>query len=402
MFVFQGAVHMQECMQQLINQEPGWSSIAETHAQATIRAIHSLHADKKPRGGPGKEELKALLVKEESDAEEAITAATQAATHKDKMAALVLLTASVGNVGLLHVNQSKALSNINSFVSLWTRARELFRQEIGSDSESGEMVSQLAVLGLHFFFAITNYGKTVLHSNDLGSALSGDGLKVMCTFLLKHLHLSRQPDFFCEGITLLHYCGYRVEADQLMMQWSAGGKALYPLSINSLPAFQHFDKPISKVNTSVNGAADQLLHFNLVLRYLAKARKQELVESNLWQPVKESAIAANTSILTPASSAAPLTSSSGSERFCLGSFVASHVLPKHPYCHALGPLILGQRYNQGSAPSFFSMSSNTLLTSDMLRAFALFQTACTPRMSLETSSEVARSLSPWMPQSRIN
>lgn len=203
-------------------------------------------------------------------------------TSKDAYSVIHNLSASISSLGLLARDEGATVK------TLWPETLTLFSEPIPNDptgefkNHVEEWVSQMAVLALHIFFALTDYGAAVPATEEgVHSLLPNRGVKVLCEFLLAHLELSRQPDPFCEGLVLLHYCGYGNSADKILMHWyDDKQKVIWPYVLCGLPCFRGFSKNQSKGNRSTSGEADRLLHFNIVLRYLARVRKCTLPPSD--------------------------------------------------------------------------------------------------------------------------
>jgi len=229
-----------------------------------------------------------------------------------------------------------------------------------------EWVSDMAVLALHVFFARTDYGvqaSKLRRATAVVKLLPHNAAAVMCDFLLTHMHLekSRQPESFCEGLIVLHYCGYGAQADQLMLRWHADkSKKIYPAALGKMRCFAGFAKPTSKTDRG-GGAAAHLLHYHLLLRYLARARKLDLPHTR--PPTRPSGAGSSGSDTT--SSAALASCAASSSAAAAGCEPSSASLEpvfqvqcevfhqEQPFHHTLTPLILGQHTSKGRGGMMF-------------------------------------------------
>jgi hypothetical protein len=227
-------------------------------------------------------EAQTLLLKEMDDARGALQLAQSVAEGGFARATHVqMLAASIGNVSLLS-HAGKFSGNATGMLQLLQQAAKLFSVDPPEAACREGYVSSMAILALHIFFALTDYGRQVPLS---GTLLPGGGFKIMCQFLDSHLHFSRQPEAFCEGLILLHYCGYSTRADDLMVTWHKDkAKVIYPAVLAKLSCFKGFHRSASKENRSTSGGGSPLLHYCLLLHYLAVVRKQELPSISLPSP----------------------------------------------------------------------------------------------------------------------
>jgi hypothetical protein len=153
-----------------------------------------------------------------------------------------------------------------------------------------EWTSQLAVLALHLLYVLGGYDLKQLPADaqerrnliiSTLQAVPGHGpsevivrMDVACAFLMEHLHVSRQPERFGEGILLLYLCGYRVEANKLLCEWwnDLENMILYPpcfreqldgiFGISKIPVTKDDRQKTSK-------PSDTLFHFGIIVRKIA-------------------------------------------------------------------------------------------------------------------------------------
>jgi len=216
-----------------------------------------------------------------------------------------------------------------------------------------DMVSDMAILALHVFFALTDYG-TKMPSRARDKKMITTFCQPMCKFLLAHLQTSRQPESFCEGLILLYYCGHGVQADELMVKWhGTKEKVVYPAVLGDLPCFAGCSKPRTKGDRQSSDMGARVLHYHVLLRYLARARGRDLPSMELPPPPARdrasgarrgntpSSPSASTTLAAAASSA----SAAGGSTPSSNSFeVPVIVFPpgKQSYHHALTPVVTGQ------------------------------------------------------------
>jgi len=222
---------------------------------------------------------------------------------------------------------------------------------VSAESVDDDMVSDMAVLALHVFFALTDYG-TKMRPRDMRKITTL--CKPMCDFLLAHLQTSRQPESFCEGLILLHYCGYGAQADELMREWHDDKKKIvYPAVLGDLPCFAGFSKPRTKGDRQLSDMGARVLHYHVLLRYLAQASSRGLPSMELPPPrerdrasgVRRGNAASSPSASTALAAAASSASAAGGSTPSSNSFeVQVIVFPpgEQQYHHALTPVVTGQ------------------------------------------------------------
>lgn len=141
-----------------------------------------------------------------------------------------------------------------------------------------DWVSRMASLAFHLLLVQTHYGSAA-PAPDVCAGLKG--MEHACRFLLQYLLLSRQPERFIEGLTVLEMCGHRT--DTHLLQWvdcirrehsarsRAGIIALWPRSLASVTVGP--TPPSSKKSSSSANLAD-LLHMGAVMLMYGAARSE--------------------------------------------------------------------------------------------------------------------------------
>jgi len=306
----------------------------------TAQLIRQLHVE-----GVKTEDMHAQAIQQAKDKEvrdakaalETISSLKLEPTSKDAYSVIHNLSASISNVGLLARDGGVTVK------TLWPEMRALFSKSVPyklnekQKSHVEEWVSQMAVLALHIFFALTDYGAAVPATvEEVHKLLPDRGVKVLCDYLLAHLELSRQPDPLCEGLVLLHYCGHGDSADRILTHWyTMKKKVIWPFAFCALPCFDGFSKNQSKGDRSTSGEADRLLHFNIVLRYLARVRKSTL-------PPSDERLLFRVGRAMPATSPSALEEHHEMQQSDLAFRVETFSFKQQQhFAHSLSPLVLG-------------------------------------------------------------